>query len=54
MEQLYKISQFFTTGWEVTDTKFSKENCDLLLSRYVREGVNPNHLRATTDDESDS
>ncbi len=54
MEQLYKISQFFTTGWEVTDTKLTKENCNELLSSYVREGVNPKHLRATPDNESDS
>jgi hypothetical protein len=54
MEQLYKISQFFTTGWEVTDSKLPKEECDARLARYVQEGVKPSHLKASTDNESDS
>jgi hypothetical protein len=54
MEQLYKILEYGTQDWQLIDSeavKLTKEQCNLLLNRYVSEGFNPNHLRAVPDND---
>jgi uncharacterized protein YbdZ (MbtH family) len=48
-QQLYKIWQQFTSGWEVIHRKLTKEQCDVILNECVANGENPNDLKATPD-----
>lgn len=51
-QQLYRIEELFTNGWELIDSeaqKLTREQCDSLLSSYVAQGHNPNYLRAVRD-----
>jgi hypothetical protein len=47
----YKIVQVFTQGWEVTDTKLTKEECSVRLQGYLADGVNPAYLKALIDED---
>jgi hypothetical protein len=52
MNQLYRIEELFTNGWELIDEsaqKLTKEQCDLRLRDYLNQGYNPNYLRAVID-----
>jgi len=52
MTQLYRIEEFFTGGWELIDesaTKLTKEECNQKLNEYLKQGYNPNYLRAVPD-----
>jgi hypothetical protein len=52
MNQLYRIEELFTNGWELIDEsaqKLTKEQCDLRLRDYMNQGYNPNYLRAVID-----
>lgn len=52
MTQLYRIEEFFTSGWELIDesaTKLTKEECNQKLNEYLAQGYNPNYLRAVPD-----
>jgi len=51
-QQLYRIEEYFSYGWELIDPeaqKLTKEQCDSLLQTYVSQGFNPNYLRAVRD-----
>lgn len=51
-QQLYRIEEFYTAGWELieeTAQKLTKEQCDSLLNHYVMMGRNPNYMRAVPD-----
>lgn len=53
MNQLYRIEEFFTNGWELIDPqsqKLTKEECKKQLEGYLTQGYNPNHLRVVLDD----
>jgi hypothetical protein len=52
MTQLYRIEEFYSSGWELIDDSaqnLTKEQCDQMLRTYLDGGVNPNHLRAVLD-----
>lgn len=52
MENLYRIEELFTNGWELIDEsskKLTKEQCDQRLQDYLERGYNPNNLRAVRD-----
>ncbi len=52
MTQLYRIEELFTSGWELIDetaTKLTKEECNQKLNEYLKQGYNPNYLRAVPD-----
>ena len=54
-QQLYRIEEMFTNGWELVDESAScltKEQCDQKLQYYVSIGYNPNYLRAVPDVQS--
>ena len=50
-EQLYKIQEYVTTGWEDilaedgSIQNYSKD-CDKRLRMYLNSGISPNRLRA--------
>lgn len=50
-EQRYKIWQNYTSGWEVIHRKLTKEDCDSVLNELMRNGENPNDIRATPDND---
>ncbi len=57
MNQLYRIEELYSHGWELIDEsaqKLTKEQCDQMLRTYLNHGVNPNHLRAVPDVQSQS
>lgn len=57
MEQLYRIEELFTTGWEIVDpklVKLTKEECKKQLEILMNEGHTPDRLRAIPDNESHS
>ena len=51
-EQLYKIQEYVTTGWEDilaedgSVQSYIKDKCDERLRMYVNSGIAPNRLRA--------
>jgi hypothetical protein len=52
MENLYRIEEYFTNGWELIDesaSKLTKDQCDQRLQDYLERGYNPNCLRAVRD-----
>jgi len=52
MENLYRIEEYFTNGWELIDesaSKLTKDQCDQRLQEYLERGYNPNCLRAVRD-----
>ncbi len=50
-QNLYKILQNYTQGWEVTDVKLTKEECKLRLQSFIADGVNPSYLKAIPDED---
>jgi len=51
-EQLYRIEELSTNGWELTestDVQLSKEQAKQRLEFLISEGYNPNRLRAVPD-----
>jgi len=57
MNQLYRIEELYSHGWELIDEsaqKLTKEQCDQMLRTYLNHGANPNHLRAVPDVQSQS
>ena len=52
MENLYRIEEYFTNGWELIDesaSKLTKDQCNQRLQDYLERGYNPNCLRAVRD-----
>ena len=50
--KLYKIEEFTTTGWHITnpeDVKLTKEQAKQRLQGYLNEGYAPDRLRAVPD-----
>ena len=47
MEQLYNVEELYTTGWVVIHSNLPKDLASEKLEELMREGVNPNLLRAT-------
>ena len=54
-EQLYKIEEQVTSGWvdieEPNTTGLTREECRERLLELMREGYNPNYLRAQLDND---
>jgi len=51
-QELYRIEEYTTTGWELADaeyTKMEKSNCQFILNRLIERGSNPNKLRVRRD-----
>jgi hypothetical protein len=52
MERLYRIEEESTSGWhltELTDVKLTREQAKQRLEQLLREGYNPERLRAIPD-----
>lgn len=52
MENLYRIEELYTMGWELIEDdaqKLTKEQCDARLKQYMESGINPKYLRAVRD-----
>jgi len=52
MERLYRIEEESTSGWhltELTDVKLTREQAKQRLEQLMREGYNPERLRAIPD-----
>ena len=52
MENLYRIEELCTTGWELVDeseVQLTKEMCNQRLRYYLNEGMSPDRLRAVVD-----
>jgi len=52
MSRKYRVEQYFTTGWSIVDKdaiKLSKDQAKKILENLMKEGVNPNELRAIPD-----
>jgi uncharacterized protein YbdZ (MbtH family) len=52
MENLWRIEESCTTGWEVIESKLTREGCKQKLESLLAQGYNPNHLRAIPDNDS--
>lgn len=53
-QQLYKIEELSTTGWNLIESyqvKLTREQCKEQLEMYIRQGYNPNALRAVPDND---
>ena len=51
-ERLYRIEELATSGWhltETTDVKLTREQAKARLESLIREGYNPERLRAIPD-----
>ena len=51
-EYKLRIEELTTEGWTLIDNKavnLTKEECDVLLNRYLQSGVTANRLRAGYD-----
>ena len=54
MENLYRIEELFTTGWDLInsdDQKLTREQCKKRLNFYLAEGISPDRLRVVSDDD---
>ena len=52
MSRKYRVEQYFTTGWGVVDEKAIKLTMDearKVLENLLKEGVNPDEIRAIPD-----
>jgi hypothetical protein len=52
MENLYRIEELATTGWELmseNEVQLTKEVCSQHLQNYINQGMNPNLLRVVID-----
>ena len=48
-EKRYKILELVTTGYHLIDNRaynLTKEECDIMLNRYVENGQSPNAIKA--------
>ena len=48
----YRVEQYFTTGWGVVDEKaikLTKDEARKVLENLLKEGVNPDEIRAIPD-----
>jgi hypothetical protein len=53
MEQLYRIEERFTEGWQLIEDsakQLTKDQCRELLQNYINSGYNPNYLRAVPEE----
>ena len=51
-QELYRIEEYTTTGWELADAeyvKLEKPNCQFILNHLIERGSNPNKLRVRRD-----
>jgi hypothetical protein len=51
MEQLYKLLQYSTIGWEEVYTKLTKEQCSREIQNLLAEGTNPQYIKAVPDND---
>ena len=54
-EKRYKILELVTTGYHLIDNRaynLTKEECDIMLNRYVENGQSPNAIKAVVVDDS--
>ena len=52
MEKLYRIEELCTDGWSVLDdkaVKLTRDQAKVRLEDAIRDGLNPNRLRAIPD-----
>ena len=52
MSRKYRVEQYFTTGWGVVDEKaikLTKDEARKVLENLLKEGVNPDAIRAIPD-----
>ena len=52
MENLYRIEELCTTGWELIsedEIQLTKEVCARHVQGYIREGISPDRLRVVVD-----
>ena len=52
MSRKYRVEQMYSTGWSIVDKdaiKLSKDQAKKILENLMKEGVNPNELRAIPD-----
>ncbi len=52
MSRKYRVEQYFTTGWGVVDEKaikLTKDEARKVLENLLKEGVNPDEIRAIPD-----
>ena len=52
MSRKYLVEQYFTTGWGVVDEKaikLTKDEARKVLENLLKEGVNPDEIRAIPD-----
>lgn len=52
MEKLYKLLQYSTIGWEETQVKLTKEQCENYIKELISDGVNPQYIRVILDEDS--
>jgi len=50
METLYRIEELCTTGWEVVNEHLTRSEASERIQDLIREGLNPNYIRATRED----
>ena len=53
-EKRYKILELVTTGYHLIDNRaynLTKEECDIMLNRYVENGQSPNAIKAVLVDD---
>ena len=53
-EKRYKILELVTTGYHLIDNRaynLTKEECDIMLNRYVENGQSPNAIKAVVVDD---
>jgi|TARA_B100001094_G_scaffold144170_1_gene139680 hypothetical protein len=54
MEQLYKVLEFTTTGWEVPNSEFrklTKEDAKQKIDYLLSEGTSPSRIKAVPDND---
>ena len=52
MSRKYRVEQMYTTGWSIVHKdaiKLTKDEAKTVLERLMKEGVNPDQLRAIPD-----
>jgi hypothetical protein len=55
MENLYRIEELFTTGWDLLNpklVKLTKDECKKQLEILMNEGHSPERLRAVLDNQT--
>jgi predicted RNA-binding protein len=49
-EKLYRIEEFFTTGWEIVEEHLTRSEASRRLESLMNDGISPTRLRATRED----